>query len=165
MENISEIVNGNNGIPVLVFVALVLMGLYWTAKRGLISFKGKGLSVGQTRENELRIVREQLQAMEGMADASINYLPEELRTGCSYYRVKYVIAKFKDLMEQCIIYNHITKDPMYIKLKQDAAYNIIMKLTDDKFFRAPEFKAYLNDLVKSILETCVDVRETYGRTL
>lgn len=165
MENISEIVNGNNGIPVLVFVALVLMGLYWTAKRGLISFKGKGLSVGQTRENELRIVREQLQAMEGMADASINYLPEELRTGCSYYRAKYVIAKFKDLMEQCIIYNHITKDPMYIKLKQDAAYNIIMKLTDDKFFRAPEFKAYLNDLVKSILETCVDVRETYGRTL
>lgn len=165
MENISEIVNGSNGIPVLVFVALVLMGLYWTAKRGLISFKGKGLSVGQTRENELRIVREQLQAMEGMADASINHLPEELRSKDSYYRAKYVIGEFKDLMEQCIIYNHITKDPMYIKLKQDAAYNIIMKLTDSEFFRAPGFRAYLDDLVKSILETCVDVRETYGRTL
>lgn len=165
MEGISEIVNGNNGIPALVFVMLVLIGLYWAAKKGLLAFKGKGLSVGQTRENELRIVREQLQAMEGMADASINYLPEELRTGSSYYRAKYVIAKFKDLMEQCIIYNHITKDPMYIKLKQDAAYNIIMKLTDNGFFRAPGFRTYLDDLVKSILETCVDVRETYGRTL
>ena len=165
MESISEIVNGNNGIPVLVFIMLVLIGLYWAAKKGLLAFKGKGLSVGQTRENELRIVREQLQAMEGMADASINYLPEALRTNCSYYRARYVVSKFKDLMEQCIIYNHITKDPIYIKLKQDAAYNIIMKLTDDKFFRTPEFRTYLNDLVKSILETCVDVRETYSKTL
>lgn len=165
MGSISEIVNGSNGIPVLVFIMLVLLGLYWSAKRGLVSFKGKGLSVGKTRENELRIIREQMQAMEYMADASINSLPEELRTGSSYYRAKYVIAKFRDLMEQCIIYNHITKDPIYIRLKQDEAYNIIMKLTDDKFFRTPEFKAYLNDLVKSILETCVDVRETYSKAL
>lgn len=163
MEWLATILNGSNGLALIILVALVIGLIYRGIKKGTFSFNGHGVTIGQTRENELRIVREQLQHMERIADATINDIPAHLREGLHYYRAKYVISKFKDFMEVLIIYNHITKDETYVSLKQQEAYALVMKITDDEFFKTEEFKAYMFKLVKDIICSLVDVRLAYSK--
>ena len=61
-----------------------------------------------------------------------------------------------------IMYNHITDDEEYITLKQETAYSMIMKVTDDDYFKSPEFKKYLYDLVEKIIKRFVKIRKTYS---
>ena len=61
-----------------------------------------------------------------------------------------------------IMYNHITDDDEYIALKQETAYSMIMKVTDDDYFRSPEFKKYLDELVAKIIKRFVKIRKTYS---
>ena len=98
-----------------------------------------------------------------IADGTIRDLPKKFQEGNSYYRSKYVISKFKDIFETAIMYNHITDDEEYISLKQEIAYSMIMKVTDDDYFRTPEFQKYLNELVEKIIKRFVKIRKTYNR--
>lgn len=163
--DLNGILNGQNGLFTLILIAIIVIQVFWFIKKGGISYSGHGLNIGRTRENELRIIREQLQYMESVADATINDIPEELKHGDKYYRSKYVIGKYKDLIERMIIYNHLTKDDVYVKLKSEEAYNIVMKITDDAFFKTEQFKDYMMKLTKQLIYGLVDVRDTYEKMM
>ena len=127
----------------------------------LISFMGHGLNINAA-ENEAKIRRQQSEYLNMIADGTIRDLPKKFQEGNSYYRSKYVISKFKDIFEMAIMYNHITDDEEYIALKQETAYSMIMKVTDDDYFKSPEFKKYLYDLVEKIIKRFVKIRKTYS---
>lgn len=159
IQNIFTSANANQIIVLILLLALILaIGI----KKGIISFNGHGLSVG-IRENEAKIRRQQTEYLNMIADGTIRDLPKKFQEGNSYYRSKYVISKFKDIFETAIMYNHITDDEEYISLKQEIAYSMIMKVTDDDYFRTPEFRKYLNELVEKIIKRFVKIRKTYNR--
>lgn len=166
MEWLASILNGGNIIPILIFVTLVLIGVYYVIKKGFIRFQAHGLAIGQTRENELRIVREQLQYMEKVVDAAVMKVPEALRTEKSnnVYKVKYWFSLLKDFWEVTVIYNHLTADETYIIMKSEAAYNIMLANVDNnEYWRSPEFRGFIYNMSRELIQSLVKVRETYQK--
>lgn len=161
-QAIQNILTSANANQIIVMVLLLAFILAIGIKKGIISFNGHGLSVG-IRENEAKIRRQQTEYLNMIADGTIRDLPKKFQEGNSYYRSKYVIGKFKDIFETAIMYNHITDDEEYISLKQEIAYSMIMKVTEDDYFRTPEFHKYLNELVEKIIKRFVKIRKTYNK--
>lgn len=149
---------GSSGIPVLVTVLLILVGVFFAVKYGFISFQGKGLRVG-IQDKERTIIRYQMQYINARLDGTIRDIPSRLNEGLHHYRTKYIIGKIKDVFEEMVIYNHIDDSDDYISVKQEIIYNMVINLTDDEFFRKPDFKIYINELVKSIIKKLVVIRE------
>ena len=156
--NVSGIIAAISGNwAVVVIVLLVLISVIISVKKGWISFQGKGLSVG-IQDKERDIIRSQIQYINTRLDGTIRDLPQSLIEGPKYYRTKYIISKVKDVFEESIIYNHI-KDGIYITLKQEIIYNTILDLTEDEYFKKPEFKEYLYKLVEDLYKRLLDIRD------
>jgi len=160
-DAITKLVNGPNGTILILFIILVIINVIQGIRKGYISFMGHGLNINAA-ENEAKIRRQQSEYLNMIADGTIRDLPKNFQEGNSYYRSKYVISKFKDIFEMAIMYNHITDDEEYITLKQETAYSMIMKVTEDDYFRSPEFKKYLDDLVEKIIKRFVKIRKAYS---
>ena len=160
--DLNGILNGQNGLFTLILVAVIVVQVFWFIKKGGISYQGHGITIGKVRENELRIVREEKQYMRSITDATINDIPKEIRDK-SFYRCKYVIEEYKNFLETLIEFNHLTKDEVYVNLKEEEGYNIVMALTDDLFFKTPEFKKYMYSLTRRLIYGLVDVRTAYEK--
>ena len=165
MEHIAGILTALQNNWFALTVLLVLIGLItYGIRKGVISFNGKGLKVG-IQDKERTIIRYQMQYINAVLDGTIKDIPPRLNEGLHHYRTKYIIGKVKDLFEEAIIYNHISGTEDYISIKQELAYNLVIKLTDDDFFKKPAFKDYMYKLVKDIILKLVTIREneTYGK--
>lgn len=162
MDWLATLVNGANGVFALGFALIVIIVIVYLIKKGILSFEGKGFQVGKVAGTERQIMRMQMQYVNTRLDATIKDVPPHLREGLHYYRTKYIISKVKDLFEETIIYNHISDDEEYILLKQELAYNLVVKLTDDEYFMKPEFKDFMYDLVKEMVKRIVRIRKTYS---
>lgn len=159
MEHIAEILAALQNNWFALTVLLVLIGLItYGVRKGAISFNGKGLKVG-IQDKERTIIRYQMQFVNAKLDGTVKDIPVRLNEGLHHYRTKYIIGKVKDLFEEMIIYNHISNTEDYISIKQELAYNLVIKLTDDEFFRKPEFKDYMDKLVRDIILKLVTIRE------
>lgn len=165
MEWVSNIINGSNGKFTLIVILGILLETLYLIKNGTINFNGHGLQVGKTRESELRIVREQLQYMEQIINGSLSKVPEKLRSGEYFYKVKYWWSKWQDSCENIIIYNHLTKDDIYIKLKQESTYNLMLSVINDEdaYWKSPEFRGLIYSTMKDLIADLVNVRETYSK--
>ena len=152
---------GSSGIPLLVFLGIVLLIAAIAVKKGKLSFKGHGLEIG-AGDQERQIIRQQMQYINTVLDGTIADIPVRLKEGLHYYRTKYIISKVKDIYEETIIYNHITDDDEYIHLKQEIVYNTVLKLTDDDYFKKPQFKEYLYKLVEENIKRLVVIRKHYS---
>ena len=92
-------------------------------------------------------------------DSIISYLPE----GLDHYRCLYVISKYEDFIQNMIIYNHIKNDSEYIQLKFEMAYSLILKLTENEYFKSDEFKKWFYGLVRDMIDRLVTIRQTYSK--
>ena len=145
-------------IPTLLLIISSIVVLVIGIKKGWFSYKGKGFVIGSD-ENERRIIRQQMEYCHTKCDSLISYLPK----GLDYYRCLYVISRFEDFLQQIIIYNHIKNDTEYIQLKYEMAYSLILKKTENEYFRSEEFKKWFYDLVREIIDRLVTIRQTYTK--
>lgn len=156
--DIASIINGKNGIPVLIILVFVFITALVLIKKGILSFNIGGIHL-TSREKELAVIRRQMQYLDTTADTIINTLPDRLKEGVYFYRMKYIVSKFKDLMEETIIYNHIEDNDDFISLKQEMAYNLFIKFTSDEYFKNKEFEEYIYNLVKKLIKKFVLIRK------
>lgn len=145
-------------IPTLLFIISSIVVLVIGIKKGWWHYRGKGFVIGSD-ENERRIIRQQMEYCHCKCDSLISYLPKDL----DYYRSLYVISRFEDFLQQIIIYNHIKNDTEYIQLKFEMAYSLVLKLTENEYFRSDEFKKWFYDLVREIIDRLVTIRQTYTK--
>lgn len=157
MDWLVNLINGNNGVFALLFGLVVLVILVYLVKSGMFNLKIKGITIS-TREKELSLIRKQLQYVNNRMDATIRDIPVRLTEGLHYYYAKYVISKVKDCFEEAIIYNNM-EEGSYIELKQELIYNVILKITKDDYFKSPEFKVYIYDLVEKTLLKLIKLRK------
>ena len=162
-QAIQEVLTSDNfwksviGIGVLVILLAILV------KKGLISFKGHGLNVGTTNEEELSIVRTQIQWCEADCNNMLRELIKKLPEGTSMneYKAKYTIEKVLDELVKIIIFNHITLEPTYIKLKQDLIWSVVSNINPE-----PEWNQ-LEDIVKERVEVAIrtlyETRQYYNK--
>lgn len=154
MDALKEL--ASNGWMSLATVIAIIVIVIWAIKTGLISFKGKGLSVGKA-DSESKIRNMQQVYAKSLFESTISDLPKE----CDYYHKRFVISQCLDEVERMIRENHITSDDCYIETEFQIIYNIVIMNTTMEYFRSDKFQKYLRDLITKLVKQLESIRKTY----
>jgi hypothetical protein len=147
----------SNGWLSLATVIVIIVILIFAIKTGLISFRGKGLSIGGA-ETEAKIRNMQQMYAKSLFEATISDLPAE----CEYYHRRFVISQCLDEVERMIRENHITSDECYIDTEFQIIYNIVILNTSLDYFRSDAFQKYLKELITKLVKQLESIRKSYN---
>lgn len=146
-----------NGIWSLLTVIFIFIVLCIMVKKGILSFKGHGLSLG-TADSEAKVRNMQQIYAKALFEGTENDMPKD----CEMYHRKFVIGQCLDEVERMIRENHITEDDTYIETEYQIIYSIVLKYTTIDYFRQDSFKNYLHRLVEKLVKQLVKIRKQYG---
>ena len=159
-ESIQGILTSNNFFKSVIGIGLLVILLAILAKKGLISFKGIGLNVGNCVV-ERTIIRNQIMFCKTEISDFYSKVPDfEGRDG---WRLKYIMEKCLDVLVDAVSLNHITKEPVYIELKCRAVWDEVLQNTDNTNILTEDFKKVVYDETKHIIEKLVEIREYYNK--
>lgn len=143
--------------PAAIALVVGLFGLlFYMVRKGILSFKGHGVSLG-TADSEAKIRNMQQLYAKALFEGTISDLPKE----CEYYHKRFVISQCLDEVERMIRENHITDDDTYVETEYQIIYAIVLKYTTIDYFRKQEFKDYLYDLVSKLVKQLAKIRKQY----
>lgn len=145
------------GIGVLIILFAVL------AKKGLISFKGHGFRIGHSDEEERTIIRTQVQWCEADCKDMLRELTKSLPEGAKMneYKARYTIEKVLDCLVQIVIFNHITLEPAYIKLKQDLIWSVVSEVNPEPMW--DKLEPIVKDRVEVAIRNLYEIRQYYSK--
>lgn len=144
--------------PAAIALVVGLFGLlFYMVRKGILSFKGHGVSLG-TADSEAKIRNMQQLYAKALFEGTISDLPKE----CEYYHKRFVISQCLDEVERMIRENHITDDDTYVETEYQIIYAIVLKYTVIDYFRKQEFKDYLYDLVSKLVKQLAKIRKQYS---
>lgn len=148
-----------SGKAVLGIGALIIL-LAVLAKKGLISFKGKGLKVGNN-DAERTIIRNQIMFVKTEISDFYNRVPNF--EGRDEWRLRYIMEKCLDVLVDAISLNHVTLEPVYVDLKCRAVWDEILQNANNTDILTDDFKKVVYDEVKHIIEKLIEIREFYNK--
>lgn len=144
--------------PAAIALVVGLFGLlFYMVRKGILSFKGHGVSLG-TADSEAKIRNMQQLYAKALFEGTISDLPEE----CEYYHKRFVISQCLDEVERMIRENHITDDDTYVETEYQIIYAMVLKYTTIDYFRKQEFKDYLYDLISKLVKQLAKIRKQYS---
>jgi len=144
--------------PAAIALVVGIFGLlFYMVKRGLLSFKGKGVTLGGA-DSEAKIRNMQQLYAKSLFEGTVADLPKD----CEYYHKRFVISQCLDEVERMIRENHITDDDTYIETEYQIIYSIVLKYTTIDYFRQDDFKEYLRNLVDKLVKQLAKIRKTYS---
>lgn len=159
-EAIQGVLTSNNFWKVVVGVGALVILLAILVKKGLISFKGKGLKVGNS-EVERTIIRNQIMFVKTEISDFYNRIPDF--DGRNEWRLKYIMEKCLDVIVDAISLNHLTLEPVYVDLKCRAVWDEVLQNADNTNILTDDFKKVVYDETKHIIEKLIEVREYYNK--
>ena len=148
-----------SGKAVLGIGALIIL-LAILVRKGLISFKGKGLKVGNN-DVERTIIRNQIMFVKTEISDFYSRIPNF--EGRDEWRLRYIMEKCLDVLVDAISLNHVTLDPVYVDLKCRAVWDEILQNTDNASILTDDFKKVVYDETKHIIEKLIEIREFYNK--
>lgn len=159
-EAIQGVLTSNNFWKVVVGVGALVILLAILVKKGLISFKGKGLKVGNS-EVERTIIRNQIMFVKTEISDFYNRIPSF--EGRDEWRLKYIMEKCLDVIVDAISLNHLTLEPVYVDLKCRAVWDEVLQNADNTNILTDDFKKVVYDETKHIIEKLIEIREYYNK--
>ena len=160
MEWLVDLINSSNAIPIIIIAILLIVIIAILAKKGIVSFKGKGLTVGNN-ETERTIIRNQIMFVN--TEISDFYSKIPFFDGRDEWRLKFIMEKCLDVFVDAISLNHITLEPMYVELKCRAVWDEVLQNADNPTILSDEFKKTIYDETKKIIEKLISIREYYNK--
>lgn len=142
------------GIGALVILFAILV------KKGLISFKGKGLKVGNS-DIERTIIRNQIMFVKTEISDFYNKIPSF--DGRDEWRLRYIMEKCLDVLVDAVSLNHLTLEPVYVDLKCRAVWDEVLQNSDNTNILTDDFKKVVYDETKHIIEKLIEIREYYNK--
>ena len=159
-EAIHGVLTSNNFWKVVVGVGALVILLAILVKKGLISFKGKGLKVGNS-EVERTIIRNQIMFVKTEISDFYNRIPDF--EGRDEWRLKYIMEKCLDVIVDAVSLNHLTLEPVYVDLKCRAVWDEVLQNADNVNILTDDFKKVVYDETKHIIEKLIEIREYYNK--
>lgn len=159
-EAILGILTSGNFLQVVLGIAALIVLFAFLAKKGLISFKGKGLKVGNN-DTERTIIRNQIMFCKTEISDFYNKIPNF--EGRDDWRLKYIMEKCLDVFVDAISLNHITIEPVYMELKCRAVWDEVLQNADNANILSDDFKKVVYDETKLIIEKLIEIREFYNK--
>ena len=160
MEWLASILNNPNSWKSFIFFFITLIILIILVKKGIISFKGKGLTVGNN-ETERTIIRNQIMFVNTEISDFYNKIP--FFDGRDEWRLKFIMEKCLDVFIDAISLNHMTLEPMYVELKCRAVWDEVLQNADNPNILSDDFKKTIYDETKKIIEKLISIREYYNK--
>lgn len=147
----------SNGWQSLATVIAIIAIVLFAIKSGLISFKGKGLEIGDSKDRML--IRNQWEYASSTCEAQFI----KIRPYCrSDEEAKYLITCVEDIFQMAIIYNNMTDDEAYVKAKQALVLNAIQKRSSNMHFFGEDFNACCNKFVESLIKDLTRMKKLYS---
>lgn len=159
-EAILGILTSGNFLQIVLGIAALIVLFAFLAKKGLISFKGKGLKVGNN-DTERTIIRNQIMFVNTEISDFYNKIPNF--EGRDEWRLKYIMEKCLDVFVDAISLNHITTEPVYMELKCRAVWDEVLQNADNANILSDDFKKVVYDETKLIIEKLIEIREFYNK--
>lgn len=159
-EAIQGVLTSDNFWKVVVGVGALVILLAILVKKGLISFKGKGLKVGNS-EVERTVIRNQIMFVKTEISDFYNRIPNF--EGRDEWRLKYIMEKCLDVIIDAISLNHLTLEPVYVDLKCRAVWDEVLQNADNTNILTDDFKKVVYDETKHIIEKLIEIREYYNK--
>lgn len=159
-EAIYGVLTSNNFWKAVVGVGALVILLAILVKKGLISFKGKGLKVGNS-EVERTIIRNQIMFVKTEISDFYNRIPDF--DGRDEWRLKYIMEKCLDVIVDAVSLNHLTLEPVYVDLKCRAVWDEVLQNADNASILTDDFKKVVYDETKHIIEKLIEIREYYNK--
>lgn len=144
------------GIGALIILFAIL------TKKGLISFKGYGLKVGNndSRETERNIIRSQIQYVKSAVSDFYDEIPNF--DGRNEWKLRFICEKIVSIFMDIISLNHISRERIYTEMKQAAIWAVIINNTDSSIMTSDEFKEKVYSKTTEILDKLISIREYYN---
>lgn len=159
-QAIQAILTSDNFWKVVVGIGALVILLAILVKKGLISFKAKGLKVGNS-EVERTIIRNQIMFVKTEISDFYNRIPAF--EGRDEWRLKYIMEKCLDVIVDAVSLNHLTLEPVYVDLKCRAVWDEVLQNSDNTNILTDDFKKVVYDETKHIIEKLIDIREFYNK--
>lgn len=159
-ESIQGILTSDNFFKSVIGIGILVILLAILAKKGLISFKGKGLKVGNS-DTERTIIRNQIMFVKTEISDFYNRIPNF--EGRDEWRLKYIMEKCLDVIVDAISLNHLTLEPVYVDLKCRAVWDEVLQNADNTNILTDDFKKVVYDETKHIIEKLIEIREYYNK--
>lgn len=161
-EAILGIFTSGNFLQVVLGIAALVILLSFLVKKGLISFKGKGLKVGHSDEEERTIIRTQIQWCEADVESMLREIVNNsMEANDNIYKACYTVEKVLDELVKIVIFNHISLEPQYIKLKQDLIWSTVSKINPEPVW--DKLEPIIRDRVENAIRTLYEIRQYYSK--
>lgn len=159
---IQGILTDGNFLKSVVGIGMLVALLAFLAKKGLISFKGKGLKVGVSNEEELAIVRTQIQWAEADCETMLREITNRFsETGMDEYKARYTVERVLDELIKIVIFNHISREPVYVGMKQDLIWSVVSSINPEPEWNCLE--PIVKERVEVAIRTLYDIRMYYSK--
>ena len=161
MEWLASILNNPNSWKSFIFFFITLIILIILVKKGIISFKGKGLTVGNNDERDIErtIIRSQIQYVKSAISDFYDDIPNF--EGRDEWRLRYICEKIISVFTDIISFNHISKEKIYVQMKQASIWAVIINNTTADIMTSDEFKNTVYVKTAEILDKLIEIREYY----
>ena len=162
MEWLASVLTSSNAIPIIIIAVLLVVIIAILAKKGIVSFKGKGLTVGNgndERDIERTIIRSQIQYVKSAISDFYDDIPNF--EGRDEWRLRYICEKIISVFTDIISFNHISKEKIYVQMKQASIWAVIINNTTADIMTSDEFKDVVYANVAEILNKLIEIREYY----
>ena len=161
MEWLASILNNPNSWKSFIFFFITLIILIILVKKGIISFKGKGLTVGNNDERDIErtIIRSQIQYVKSAISDFYDDIPDFPNR--DEWRLKYICEKIISVFTDFISFNHISREKIYVQMKQASIWAVIINNTTAEIMTSDEFKDKVYTNVAEILDKLIEIREYY----
>lgn len=160
MDWLANILNNENSVKSFIFFFITLITLIILVKKGVISFKGKGLTVGNN-ETERTIIRNQIIFCKTAVSDFYNKVP--YFEGRDEWRLRFIMEKCLDVLIDAVSLNHLTLEPVYLSLKCRLVWDEIVQNTENHAILTEDFKKVVYDEVRVIIEKLIEIREYYNK--
>ena len=163
MEWLVDLINSSNAIPIIIIAILLIVIIAILAKKGIVSFKGKGLTVGNTDERDIErtIIRNQIQYAQTAVGDFYSTIP--YWEGRDEYRLRYIMELIIDCFVECAIFNHITSEKIYRELKQRKVWQCVIDHSESPNSLSDDFKKAVYEETEHILDKFIEIREYYKK--
>ena len=159
-EALQGILTSDNFWKTIVGIGALVILFAILAKKGLISFKGKGLKVGNS-DTERTIIRNQIMFVKTEISDFYSRIPDF--EGRDEWRLKYIMEKCLDVLVDAVSLNHLTLEPVYVDLKCRAVWDEVLQNADNANILTDDFKKVIYDETKHIIEKLIEIREYYNK--
>ena len=159
-EAIQNILTSDNFWKTIIGIGALVILFAILVKKGLISFKGKGLKVGNS-DTERTIIRNQIMFIKTEISDFYNRIPDF--EGRDEWRLKYIMEKCLDVLVDAVSLNHLTLEPVYVNLKCRAVWDEVLQNSDNTNILTNDFKKVVYDETKHIIEKLIEIREYYNK--